>query len=46
MSFDVAGLYFPCSLVFYVDEVSIALNADNPVSQVSILNPIFQVVYS
>ena len=29
--FNVAGSYLPCSLVFYVDEVSVMLNADNPV---------------
>ena len=29
----VAGLYFSCGLVFYVDEMSVALNADNPVSR-------------
>ena len=31
--FDVAELCFPCSLVIYVDEVSIMLNVDNPVSR-------------
>ena len=30
---DIAGSYLPCSLVFYVDEVSITPNADNPVSR-------------
>ena len=32
---DIAGSYFSCSLVFYVDEVSVALNVDNPVSMSS-----------
>ena len=32
-AFDIAEWYFPCSLVFYVDEVSITLNMDNPVSR-------------
>ena len=31
--FDIAGLYFHCSFVFYVDEVSVMLNVDNPVSR-------------
>ena len=31
--FDVAGSYFSCGLVLYVDEMSIMLNADNAVSR-------------
>ena len=29
---DIAGSYFSCSLVFNVDEMSIALNTDNLIS--------------
>ena len=31
--FDVAGLYFSCGLVLYVDEMSTAPYADNSVSR-------------